>query len=64
MNCDHCGRDAGPSPIVQRLLEKELAFCSGRCAAESERRFADALFRVAVVSLSPDPMLPRTVELL
>ncbi|MEM3085894.1 MAG: hypothetical protein QXO51_06675 [Halobacteria archaeon] len=50
-------------PIVQRLLERESAFCSGRCAAESEKRLADALFRVAVASLSPDPMLPRTFEL-
>lgn len=60
MQCEHCGREIPSGPIGHRLLDVEFRFCSGRCAAEFDRRFVDSLIRIALpeapgdeVSLAP-----------
>ncbi len=47
MNCDYCEREVISGPIVHRPLGQELVFCSGRCAAAFDRRFVEALVRMA-----------------
>lgn len=39
MKCEACGRSAVYGAITRRLLDEELGFCSGRCAAVFDRLF-------------------------
>ncbi len=54
MNCDYCEREIPSGPIVHRSLGREMAFCSGRCADAFERRFVEALIRMAVPDVESD----------
>ncbi len=54
MNCDYCGREVTSGPIVHRALGQEMAFCSGRCAEAFDRRFVDALIRMAAPDVETD----------
>lgn len=54
MNCDYCGCGVVSGPIVRRTLGQDLSFCSGRCADAFDRRFADALLRMAAPDVETD----------